>query len=412
MGKLIGSAIAIIALALSFRPIGAVAQSTALAPLPPVPAATARGVGATEVAPTPQATPAAVATPTAATHGAAGVARATAPLAAATPVASVRPVPPPSIDHVFYGNPPISAHATAAPIASATPLAGRRAAAAATGVAAAAASTGDHTSAIPKPALRVAPPALDALAPRSIDHVFYGRPAGSPPEVATAPAVAVSPAALASPAAAPTAVAAIIPRLPPVLPTHPNSSAPTTGAFSPTPTNTTAATGSGVHAEDVGLRLYLSDPLSARSSSYNWSLFAFKSHHEMQVFYKRQLFETLHAVFGRSRFGGPKQWEGDRRTPEGDYLIVSKHRSARFRWFLKINYPNAIDQANFLQLRSDGDIPRGLHEGGSVGIHGTDLQILNDGNVDWTTGCISVDNSAISELARLLPLGTLVVIKP
>lgn len=409
MGKLLGSAIAIIALALSFRPIDAVAQSTALAPLPPVPAATGRGAAATGVAAAPRATPAAAATPEAAIHGAAGVAIATAPRAAATPVASVKPAPLRSIDHVFYGNPPIATRATAAPIAAATPSAAPRAAAAATPVAAAAASS---ASAIPKPALRVAPRALDALTPHSIDHVFYGRPAGSPPEVATAPTVTVSPAALASPAAAPTAVATIIPRLPPVLPKPPNPSQPTTGAFTPTPATATSATGSGAHAEDEGLRLYLSDPLSARSSSYNWSLFAFKSHHEMQVFYKRQLFETLHAVFGRSRFGGPKQWEGDRRTPEGDYLIVSKHRSARFRWFLKINYPNAVDQANFLQLRSDGDIPRGLREGGSVGIHGTDLQILNDGNVDWTTGCISVDNSAISELARLLPLGTLVVIKP
>jgi murein L,D-transpeptidase YafK len=166
------------------------------------------------------------------------------------------------------------------------------------------------------------------------------------------------------------------------------------------------------HSDNDGLMLYLNDPISARSSSYNWSIFAFKSHHEIQVFYKRRPFGTYHAVFGRSRFGGAKQWEGDRRTPEGDYLIVSKHPSARFRWFLKINYPNAIDQANFVQMRSDGDIPRGIHEGGSVGIHGTDLPILNDGNVDWTTGCISIDNSAISELARLLPLGTLVVIKP
>jgi len=36
-----------------------------------------------------------------------------------------------------------------------------------------------------------------------------------------------------------------------------------------------------------------------------------------------------------------------------------------------------------------------------LGIHGTDLPILNSGNVDWTTGCISVDNDDISELARV-----------
>jgi lipoprotein-anchoring transpeptidase ErfK/SrfK len=32
--------------------------------------------------------------------------------------------------------------------------------------------------------------------------------------------------------------------------------------------------------------------------------------------------------------------------------------------------------------------------------------------VNWTTGCISVDNADISELAELLPIGTLVIINP
>jgi lipoprotein-anchoring transpeptidase ErfK/SrfK len=395
MGKLIGSAIAIVALASGLTPIRAFAQGSKFMPLPPVSAATS-----SSAAPAASATPVATGvTAEAATHR-----------GMATPVASVKPAPPPSIDHVFYGNPANTAHAEPA---AATPIAAApKAETTTTPIAAISASASPHSSSLHKPALRVSPPALDALAPRSIDHVFYGHPAGSSPEVATAPAGAASPAPVATPAAAPTAVAAIVPRLPPVLPTPASSSPPAPAAFSPSPTNATAATGSAPHAEDEGLNLYLSDPYSARSSSYNWSVFAFKAHHQMQVFYKRKLFETFHAVFGRSRFAGPKQWEGDRRTPEGDYLIVSKHRSARFRWFLKINYPNAVDQANFLALRADGDVPRGFHEGGSVGIHGTDLQILNDGNVDWTTGCISVDNSAISELARLLPLGTLVVIKP
>ena len=160
------------------------------------------------------------------------------------------------------------------------------------------------------------------------------------------------------------------------------------------------------------MRLFLSDPASATSNPFNWSVTATKSRHQIEVFYKGRPYKTYHAVFGRSRFGGAKQWEGDRRTPEGSYLIVSRHRSARFRWFLKINYPNAIDQNNFAHLQAVGDIPRGMHEGGSIGIHGTDLPILNIGNVNWTTGCLSVDNSDISEIARLLPIGTLVIIKP
>jgi L,D-peptidoglycan transpeptidase YkuD (ErfK/YbiS/YcfS/YnhG family) len=37
---------------------------------------------------------------------------------------------------------------------------------------------------------------------------------------------------------------------------------------------------------------------------------------------------------------------------------------------------------------------------------------LNRDNVNWTTGCISVDDEDIEELKKLLPDGTLVMIKP
>ncbi len=250
----------------------------------------------------------------------------------------------------------------------------------------------------------------------SIDHVFYGRlphaaPASSP-VAATAPtpgAPAASPvAAAATRVATPTALAAIIPPAPPAAAAAPAIPAPTSAA-------TPVGAGIAGHPPELpadGLHLYLNDPVSVRLDPFNWSVTAIKSHHQIAVFYRGHLYQNYHAVFGRSRFAGPKQFEGDRRTPEGNYLIVSKHRSARFRWFLKINYPNAVDQANFALMRSDGDLPRGIGEGGSVGIHGTDLPILNVGNIDWTTGCISIDNEDISQLARLLPIGTLVVIKP
>ena len=37
---------------------------------------------------------------------------------------------------------------------------------------------------------------------------------------------------------------------------------------------------------------------------------------------------------------------------------------------------------------------------------------LNRGDVNWTTGCISVDDEDFEELKRLLPKGTLVIINP
>jgi hypothetical protein len=161
----------------------------------------------------------------------------------------------------------------------------------------------------------------------------------------------------------------------------------------------------GVRAYDGSSGLVTDDP-------FDWAVRAYKSQHRLEVYFKSHLYRSYHAVFGRSLAAGAKVWEGDRRTPEGSYLIVSKHRSARFGWFLHINYPNAQDQQRFEESRAAHVIPASANEGGQIGIHGTDSPYLNVADINWTTGCISVDNADIGELARLLPIGTLVIINP
>ncbi len=151
------------------------------------------------------------------------------------------------------------------------------------------------------------------------------------------------------------------------------------------------------------------DPLS-------WSVNVFKKRHQLIVYYKGRMFKNYHAVFGRSFEPGTKLWEGDRRTPEGVYTIVSKHPSRRWDWFLTLNYPNLLDRRRYEELRDGGAVPsedgHPVGVGGRIGIHGTDEPLLNKGNVNWTTGCISVDDQDVEELKRLLPDGTIVIIKP
>ncbi len=148
----------------------------------------------------------------------------------------------------------------------------------------------------------------------------------------------------------------------------------------------------------------------------NWVVRVYKSHHQLVVFYKGRLYRSYRAVFGRNLDTSAKVFAGDRRTPEGAYFIISKYPSRRWRYFLKLNYPNMIDLSRFEELRAAHEIPtvggRHADAGGAIGIHGTDVPVLNEGNVNWTTGCISVDNGAIDELEALLPVGTLVVIEP
>jgi L,D-transpeptidase catalytic domain len=163
--------------------------------------------------------------------------------------------------------------------------------------------------------------------------------------------------------------------------------------------------------------------ISLRSASsesvrdpYNWSVMVYKSRHRLVVYFKGHLYREYEAVFGRNLDYGTKVWAGDRRTPEGVYRIISKWPNRRWRYFLKLNYPNNYDRAQYAQLVSSGEVPRwrgrALSEGDGIGIHGTDEPLLNTGKVNWTTGCISVDNGAIDELDALLPVGTLVVINP
>ena len=149
----------------------------------------------------------------------------------------------------------------------------------------------------------------------------------------------------------------------------------------------------------------------------NWAVSIFKKRHELTVYYKGRLFKKYEAVFGRNLDLGAKLWAQDRRTPEGVYNIVEKYPSARFHWFLRLNYPNLVDRVRYETLRINGVVPvdhdgKAPEVGSAIGIHGTDVPVLNAGRINWTTGCISVDNKDIDDLERLLPVGTVVIIKP
>jgi murein L,D-transpeptidase YafK len=120
------------------------------------------------------------------------------------------------------------------------------------------------------------------------------------------------------------------------------------------------------------------------------------------------------AVFGLNGRGG-KLYEGDLRTPTGLYMIVDKRPHPRWRQFLLLDYPNVQDLHRYWLAMESGGIPRlgdgFVGAGGAIGIHGTDNPSLNSRNVDWTWGCISLQNRDIDDLGTLVPVGTLVLIE-
>lgn len=134
----------------------------------------------------------------------------------------------------------------------------------------------------------------------------------------------------------------------------------------------------------------------------------------LDVYYYGTRVRSFPAVFGLNG-SGSKLYEGDLRTPIGLYAIVDKRPHERWSQFLLLDYPNLEDVHRYWAAMDAGRIPErpdgyaGI--GGAVGIHGTDKPSLNERNVDWTWGCISLRNSDVDDLATLVPVGTLVLIE-
>lgn len=102
---------------------------------------------------------------------------------------------------------------------------------------------------------------------------------------------------------------------------------------------------------------------------------------------------------------GAKQFEGDEKTPEGQFLIDYGNPDSAFHLSLHINYPRAEHRA-YAQAQ-------GRSAGGLIMIHGqpNDLPV---GRIpgDWTDGCIALANDEVEALWDAVPDGTPIEIRP
>ena len=110
---------------------------------------------------------------------------------------------------------------------------------------------------------------------------------------------------------------------------------------------------------------------------------------------------------------GDKMMQGDRRTPEGIFHILTKRKHEKWDSFMLIDYPNQDSYQKFNQRKARGIIPADAQIGGGIGIHGTwpHEEFAIDHYQNWTEGCISTKNIYIQEICNLLPVGTTVEIK-
>lgn len=105
---------------------------------------------------------------------------------------------------------------------------------------------------------------------------------------------------------------------------------------------------------------------------------------------------------------GPKQREGDEKTPEGRYEIDWRNPNSMAHLSLHISYPNPDDQRN---AQAGGFPP-----GGAIMIHGLPNGWGLFGNIhqlwDWTDGCIAVTNAEMRDIWARVPDHTPIEIMP
>ncbi len=109
------------------------------------------------------------------------------------------------------------------------------------------------------------------------------------------------------------------------------------------------------------------------------------------------------------RFGdqpvGHKQFEGDEKTPEGNYTINGRNPGSSYHKSLRVSYPNAADRAF---AKSKGKSP-----GGDIFIHGQPNGYSGPTiDRDWTDGCIALSNEEIRLLWKQVDDGTAITIQP
>lgn len=127
----------------------------------------------------------------------------------------------------------------------------------------------------------------------------------------------------------------------------------------------------------------------------------YKSQREMFLLHDNQVLESYKVSLGGDPVG-PKQVEGDGKTPEGLYYIDRRNPNSSFYLSLGISYPNPHDVE---VAKSMGESP-----GGDIFIHGQVGRRTD--KTDWTAGCIAIPNKDMRHVYAMVQQGTPIFIMP
>jgi murein L,D-transpeptidase YafK len=125
------------------------------------------------------------------------------------------------------------------------------------------------------------------------------------------------------------------------------------------------------------------------------SILAFKEDRTLALLHHNEVLKSYNFELGFNPLGH-KAYEGDGRTPEGQYWIDRRNPNSSFHLSIGISYPNHRD--------SERAYAMGRRPGGDIFIHGTPREYV--GKDDWTAGCIAVLNREVEEIYSMVRTGT------
>lgn len=137
-----------------------------------------------------------------------------------------------------------------------------------------------------------------------------------------------------------------------------------------------------------------------------------KSDYELNVYDAQGWLVAFPVVFGNDDLGD-KMVQGDRKTPEGRFTIISKRIHNKWFRYMGLDFPTVADINKFKLRKQQGLIPVYARPGGDIGIHGTWPNEENavDQYQNWTEGCISMKNEHVKQLYNMISVGTKVIIQ-
>jgi murein L,D-transpeptidase YafK len=150
-------------------------------------------------------------------------------------------------------------------------------------------------------------------------------------------------------------------------------------------------------------------PSLAGATEYADYVLVDKSEHTLTVMSKGKVIAVYKAGFGVYP-QGPKERQGDRKTPEGKYVLDYKNPNSAYYRSIHVSYPNAEDRK---RARKGGYNP-----GGDIMVHGqpSDPRVVRAvarwPNNDWTDGCISLLNSDMAKFWAMVRVPVPIEIRP